>query len=272
MCDVAHIAGLMAAGVIPSAFPYADIVTTTTHKTLRGPRGALVFARKKHEHAINSGVFPAIQGGPHNHTIGAIAVAMRAAAQPEFKAYQQQVLDNSQSLARTLVANKFRLVTGGTDNHLVLLDLSPQQIKGNRAESILERVNIIANKNTVLSDKSAKNPSGLRLGTPAMTTRGMGIAEAELLGIFITQTLQLCKEIEKANRGAQAFAGAVAADKRLDRIRAEVIDMAHKFPVPSSALWPGPADQSEKPTVDSLAGSHTGRRQHLRIFRRAWHT
>lgn len=193
LADMAHIAGLVAAKVIPTPFSYADIVTTTSHKSLRGPRGALIFFRKgvwrsspktkddqpyNLEGPINSSVFPGHQGGPHNHTIAALAVALKQAQAPDFHAYQAQVLANAKAFAKRLGEVKsrgglgYRLVSGGTDNHLVLVDLRPSSVDGARVERILELVGVAVNKNTIPGDRSALAPGGLRMGTPAMTTRG----------------------------------------------------------------------------------------------------
>lgn len=192
LSDMAHISGLVAGKVIPSPFDHSDIVTTTTHKSLRGPRGAMIFFRKglrrtdakgkeefyDLEGPINASVFPGHQGGPHNHTITALAVALKQAQSSQFRDYQQQVLANGKALAARLGGEKgkgglgYKVVSGGTDNHLVLLDLKDRQIDGARVERILELVGVASNKNTVPGDKSALKPGGLRMGTPAMTTRG----------------------------------------------------------------------------------------------------
>merc|ERR1719163_1139043 len=187
MFDMAHISGLVAAGVHPSPFKYADVVTTTTHKSLRGPRGAMIFFRRgvkgtdkkgnkimyDLEDKINQAVFPGLQGGPHNHTITALAIALKAAGSPEFKEYQTQVLKNSAAMAKALSAKGYNLVSGGTENHLVLVDLRDKNVDGARVERVLELVDINCNKNTVPGDKSALQPHGLRVGAPAMTTRGL---------------------------------------------------------------------------------------------------
>uniref|UniRef100_T1GJL3 Serine hydroxymethyltransferase n=1 Tax=Megaselia scalaris TaxID=36166 RepID=T1GJL3_MEGSC len=183
--DMAHISGLVAAGIIPSPFEYADVVSTTTHKTLRGPRAGVIFFRKgvrkvkpngdkvmyDIEGRINQAVFPGLQGGPHNHAIAGIAVAMQQAKTPEFVEYQKQVVLNAKRLSDGLISKGYNIVTGGTDVHLVLVDLRSAGVTGARAEYILEEVSIACNKNTVPGDKSALNPSGIRLGTPALTTR-----------------------------------------------------------------------------------------------------
>ena len=179
LADMAHVSGLVAAGVVSNPFEYCDIVTTTTHKSLRGPRGGMIFFRRggdigdKFESAINNAVFPGLQGGPHNHTIGGLAVALKQACEPEFKVYQQQVVKNSQALATRLVELGYTLVSGGTDNHLVLLDLRPKGLDGARVEAVLEKAEITLNKNSVPGDKSAIVPGGIRIGAPAMSTRGL---------------------------------------------------------------------------------------------------
>lgn len=187
LSDMAHISGLVAGGVIPSPFPHSDVVTTTTHKSLRGPRGAMIFFRKgvrrvdkngKEEHydlegPINASVFPGHQGGPHNHTITALAVALQQAQTQTFKDYQRTVLLNAKALAERLGSMGYTIVGGGTDNHLVLIDLKNKNIDGARVERVLELVGVASNKNTVPGDKSAMKPGGLRMGSPAMTTRGL---------------------------------------------------------------------------------------------------
>lgn len=174
MVDMAHIAGLVAAGLHPSPVPYADFVTTTTHKTLRGPRGGLILCKAKYAAAIDKAVFPGIQGGPLMHVIAAKAVALKEALAPEFKAYQEQVVKNAKALAGALVGRGFNLVSGGTDNHLMLVDLRNKNITGKEAEHVIERVGVTANKNAIPFDpQSPFITSGIRLGTPAATSRGM---------------------------------------------------------------------------------------------------
>merc|ERR1719203_2571916 len=187
LADMAHVSGLVAAGTIPSPFEYADIVTTTTHKSLRGPRGAMIFYRKGQkgvdkngnpimydfEDRINGAVFPGLQGGPHNQSITALATALKMGQSPEFKQYQEQVMKNAQSLAETLKARSFDLVSGGTSNHLLLIDLRSKGVNGNKSELVCEAASIVLNKNTIPGDKSAMNPCGLRVGAPAMTSRGL---------------------------------------------------------------------------------------------------
>lgn len=220
LSDMAHISGLVAASSIPSPFAHSDIVTTTTHKSLRGPRGAMIFFRKgvrstdkagnainyDLEGPINSSVFPGHQGGPHNHTITALAVALRQAQTPEFKAYQQQVLSNAKALAGRLGGRKeenglgYDIVSGGTDNHLVLVDLKARKIDGARVERVLELVGVAANKNTVPGDKSAMKPFGVRMGTPAMTTRGFGTQDFERVADIVHRAVEITKRVDAEAR------------------------------------------------------------------------
>ena len=172
--DMAHIAGLVAAGLHPSPIPYADVVSTTTHKTLRGPRGGIIMCRAKHAQAIDKAIFPGTQGGPLMHIIAAKAVALKEAMQPEFVTYQKQVIKNAATLADALKAGGFSLVSGGTDNHLMLVDLRPQNLSGKAAEKLLDEVGITVNKNAIPFDPvSPSVTSGIRIGTPAVTTQAM---------------------------------------------------------------------------------------------------
>ncbi|KAK1781421.1 serine hydroxymethyltransferase [Copromyces sp. CBS 386.78] len=218
LADMAHISGLVAAKVLPGPFTHADIVTTTSHKSLRGPRGAMIFFRRgvrrtnkkgeqelyNLENPINASVFPGHQGGPHNHTISALAVALKQAQTPEFRAYQSQVLANAQALAARLGEPKeknglgYTIVSGGTDNHLVLIDLKPQGIDGSRVERVLELVGVASNKNTVPGDKSALTPGGLRIGTPAMTTRGFTEEDFSRVADIIDRAVTIAVRINKA--------------------------------------------------------------------------
>jgi glycine hydroxymethyltransferase len=190
VADIAHIAGLVAAGLHPSPVPHCAIVTTTTHKTLRGPRGGLILADREHAPAMNKAVFPGIQGGPLCHVVAAKAVAFGEALQPSFRTYAAAVIDNAQALGARLVARGHRLVSGGTDNHLVLLDLG-DRCSGREAEEALGRAGITVNKNTVPGEKRGPTEaSGIRIGTPAMTTRGLGRAEAERVGDLVADVLE----------------------------------------------------------------------------------
>jgi glycine hydroxymethyltransferase len=191
MVDMAHIAGLVATGLHPSPVPYADVVTTTTHKTLRGPRGGLILAKEEFAKKLNSAVFPGTQGGPLMHIIAAKAVALKEAASPEFKAYQTQVILNAKAMADELIKGGIKLFSGGTDNHLMLADLRGTGVTGRELEVMLDEVNITANKNGIPFDTEAKamNPNGIRLGTPAMTTRGMKEPEARIIAQLIVKVI-----------------------------------------------------------------------------------
>ncbi|MDH5542989.1 MAG: serine hydroxymethyltransferase [Nitrospinota bacterium] len=191
MTDMAHFAGLVAAGLHPSPVPHSDFVTTTTHKTLRGPRGGMVLCKKEHAKALNSAIFPGIQGGPLMHVIAAKAVAFKLALEPEFKVYQAQILKNAKTLADNLLSAGFRLVSGGTDVHLVLVDLRPKNITGKEAEEVLEKAGITVNKNTIPFDpEKPMVTSGVRIGTPALTTRGMKEKEMTQIAEWITEAIE----------------------------------------------------------------------------------
>lgn len=211
IADISHIAGLVVANLHPSPFAYADVVTMTTHKTLRGPRGAVIFAKKELEEKINKSVFPGLQGGPHIHTIAGIAYILGQALKKKFYNYQKQILINSKILAEELIKNGFKLYTGGTDNHLMIIDLKPLNLDGKTAENLLESANIIANRNSLPSDSSPFNPTGLRLGTPAITTRGLKENEMKIISIFFKRLL-----IDKSS----PF-----------KIKKEVIELTKKFPL-----------------------------------------
>ncbi|MDR6586056.1 serine hydroxymethyltransferase [Herbaspirillum sp. BH-1] len=190
MVDMAHYAGLIAAGVYPNPVPFADFVTSTTHKSLRGPRGGVILMKAEHEKAINSAIFPGIQGGPLMHVIAAKAVAFKEAASPEFKAYQQQVVKNADVLAKTLIKRGLRIVSGGTESHVMLVDLRPKGLTGKEAEAILGSAHMTCNKNGIPNDPEKPFvTSGIRLGSPAMTTRGFKEAEAEKVGNLIADVL-----------------------------------------------------------------------------------
>jgi glycine hydroxymethyltransferase len=191
MVDMAHFAGLVAAGVYPSPIPHADVVTTTTHKTLRGPRGGLILCKAEHAKTIDKAVFPGLQGGPLEHCIAAKAVAFGEALQPDFKAYAERVVANAQALAGALTQRGYHIVSGGTDNHLMLVDLRNKNLTGKLAEQALDKAGITVNKNTV--PRETQSPfvtSGIRLGTPALTTRGMGTAEMVRVAELIDEVLQ----------------------------------------------------------------------------------
>lgn len=191
MVDMAHIAGLVAAGVHPSPVPYADFVTTTTHKTLRGPRGGAILCKEKYAKDIDKAIFPGIQGGPLMHVIAAKAVCFKEAMSPEFKTYQTKVVENAKTLAAALIAKGFNIVSGGTDNHMFLVDLRSKDITGKAAEHLLDEIGITVNKNTVpFETQSPFVTSGIRIGTPATTTRGFGKAEMEEIADIIAWTIE----------------------------------------------------------------------------------
>ena len=213
MVDMAHIAGLVAAGLHPSPVPYADVVTTTTHKTLRGPRGGMILCREELAKAIDKAIFPGTQGGPLMHIIAAKAVAFGEALQPAFRVYQEKILENAQALATGLLNRGYRLVSGGTDNHLMLLDLRDRDITGKELEARLDAVHITANKNAVPGDtRSPFITSGVRLGTPAVTSRGFGTAEMDHIAAWIDDTVR-------------DFEGTRA------RITEEVIALCEQYPI-----------------------------------------
>jgi glycine hydroxymethyltransferase len=190
MVDMAHYSGLIAAGVYPNPVPHADIVTSTTHKSLRGPRGGIILMKAEHEKAINSAVFPGLQGGPLMHVIAAKAIAFHEALQPSFKDYQKQVIANAHTLAETLIARGLRIVSGGTQSHVMLVDLRPKHITGKEAEAVLGQAHITVNKNSIPNDpEKPLVTSGVRLGSPAMTTRGFKETEAAQVGHLIADVL-----------------------------------------------------------------------------------
>jgi glycine hydroxymethyltransferase len=215
MVDIAHFAGLVATGLHPSPIPYAELVTTTTHKTLRGPRGGLIICRRDLAKSVDSSVFPGNQGGPLMHVIAAKAVALKEALSPEFKTYQQQIITNAKALAAGLLKRGFRLVSGGTDNHLMLLDLRGTELTGKVAQETLDRARITVNKNAIPFDpRSPFVTSGVRLGTPAVTSRGMKEQEMAVIADLITRALQK-----------------VGDERGLATIAAEVRDLCGQFPI-----------------------------------------
>ncbi|HVW27225.1 MAG TPA: serine hydroxymethyltransferase [Polyangiaceae bacterium] len=214
--DIAHIAGLVAAGVHPSPVGIADVVTSTTHKTLRGPRGGMILCKAEHAAAIDKAVFPGLQGGPHNHTTAGIAVAAQEASQPAFKVYAKRIVENAKALAEALLSRGFRLVTGGTDNHLILVDLTPKGVPGKVAAKALDRAGIEANYNSIPFDpRKPFDPSGLRIGTPSITSRGMGTAEMEKLASWM-----------------DAVVSAPDDEKLIERVAGEVRECCASFPAP----------------------------------------
>jgi glycine hydroxymethyltransferase len=218
--DMAHYAGLVAAGLHHNPVPVADFVTTTTHKTLRGPRAGLILCREQYGTDVNRSVFPGLQGGPLMHVIAGKAVCFAEAMKPEFKTYAQNILDNAKALAEVLLSGGLKLVSGGTENHLMLVDVTALGIGGSAAEHALEACGITVNKNMIPFDtRKPMDPSGIRIGTPALTTRGMGIAEMQRIGAWILESL-------KSPDDGQLHA----------RLRGEVSEMCTQFPVPAANL------------------------------------
>lgn len=207
MADIAHIAGLVAAGLHPSPVPYADFVTTTTHKTLRGPRGGMIMCRAEFAKSVDKMIFPGIQGGPLVHVIAAKAVALKEAMGEEFRSYQRRVIDNARTLAAELVKKGFRIISGGTDNHLMLVDLTSKGITGRDAENALDQAGITVNKNAIPYDQRPPTiTSGIRLGTPSVTTRGMGTTEMIEIADLITAVINDSKEPQAIRTNAQRVA------------------------------------------------------------------
>jgi glycine hydroxymethyltransferase len=215
MVDMAHIAGLVAAGVHPSPLPYADYVTTTTHKTMRGPRGGLILAKKEYGKSLNSKIFPGIQGGPLMHVIAAKAVSFKEAMSQEFVVYQQQVVKNSQALAAALIHYGFRLVSGGSDNHLILVDLTNKDITGKQAEEILESAGLTVNKNAVPFDTESRFVTGgIRIGTPAVTSRGLKEHEMRQIAQWMNRAILNHRD-----------------EQEIRKIRSEVRELCERFPI-----------------------------------------
>jgi glycine hydroxymethyltransferase len=214
--DIAHIAGLVAGGAHPSPVPHADVVTTTTHKTLRGPRGGMILCKKDHRKAVNGAVFPGLQGGPHNHTTAGIAVALKEAATPAFKAYAAQIVSNAKALAAALLERGYDLVSGGTENHLILIDLTKKGVPGKVAAQALDAAGMVCNYNTVPFDpRKPMDPSGIRLGTPAITSRGMKEPEMVKLAAWMDRIISKPEDTE-----LQA------------RVAAEIAEQCKAFPAP----------------------------------------
>ncbi len=214
--DMAHFAGLVAGGVHPNPVPYADVVTTTTHKTLRGPRGAMILCKEKHAKAVDKAVFPGLQGGPHNATTAGIAVALKEASGPEFRAYAKAIVDNAKILASELVSKGFKLVSGGTDNHLMLVDLTNKGLGGKPFAIALEKAGIVLNYNTVPGEtRKPSDPSGIRLGTPSVTSRGFGPTEMRKIAAWMA-----------------GVAASPEDEAGLNRVNAEVSALCADFPIP----------------------------------------
>ncbi len=220
VADIAHISGLVAAGVHPSPVPHADVVSTTTHKMLRGPRGAMILCKEEHARLIDRAVFPGLQGGPHNHTTAAIAVALKEASTPEFVKYAEQVVKNAKALAAALIEDGFDLVSGGTDNHLILIDVTNKGHAGKVVSKALNRAGIVCNCNTVPYDpRKPFDPSGVRIGTPSITSRGMKESDMKAIADWITHVVDHVDDAEA-----------------LDRTAAEIAEFCRAFPPPGLGL------------------------------------
>jgi glycine hydroxymethyltransferase len=218
LADIAHIAGLVAGGAHPTPVGHARVITTTTHKTLRGPRGAMILSTAEDAKKIDSAILPGLQGGPHNHTTAAIAVALREAAQPEFKEYAQNIVSNAKALAEELLARGFDLVSGGTDNHLILIDLQNKGVRGKPAAKALDRAGLELNFNAVPFDpRPPANPSGLRIGTPSVTSRGMGRSEMREIARWMDEGVEAVRTVD---------------DAAIARIFGEVKELTSRFPAP----------------------------------------
>ena len=260
MVDMAHISGLVAGKCAQSPFQFADVVTSTTHKTLRGPRSGIIFARIQYMEMINAAVFPSLQGGPHNNQIGALAVALKEADSPDFKSYTRAVVANAQALSRRLIERGYKLATGGTDNHLLLWDVRALGLTGSKVEKVLEMVGITTNKNSIAGDVSAMNPGGVRIGTPALTSRGFGETDFDIVAHFLHRGASLAVEAQTKAAdelktkhkpvGAEKlqtitvplkdFISILTSDEDIQRkiveLREDVLAFASTFPMPGSPL------------------------------------
>ena len=236
MMDMAHISGLVATGEAANPFDYCDIVTTTTHKSLRGPRAGMIFFRKDDrgfEKKINDGVFPGLQGGPHDHQIAAIATQLKEVATPEFKEYCIQIKKNAKALAEAMMAKGYKLCTDGTDNHLILWDVRPLGLTGSKIEKVCDLINISLNKNTVHGDRSAQSPGGVRIGTPALTTRGLKEADFVKVADFLDRAVKISLDVQKTSgKKLKDFVAALPSNKDIPVLAKEVATFATSFPMP----------------------------------------
>jgi len=237
MTDMAHFAGLVAAQVVADPFKYSDFVTTTTHKSLRGPRSGVIFFRKDEkfdfENKINFAVFPSLQGGPHNNVIAGIAVQFKEVNTPAFRTYAQQIVKNAAHLGKVLVEKGYTLATGGTDNHLILWNLRPQKLTGSKFETLCDAVSITVNKNAIHGDKSALTPGGVRVGTPALTSRGFVEKDFTAVAEFLDRAVKLALKIQdKSGAQLEDFKKAIKTDEEVATLRADVRKFSRKFPMP----------------------------------------
>merc|ERR1712117_775366 len=238
MADIAHISGLVATGQHPSPFEHCDVVTTTTHKSLRGPRSGMIFFKYSHKIAdikerIDMAVFPGLQGGPHNHQIGGLAVQLLEAASDDFKAYSKKVVDNARTLADALKAKGHKLASDGTDNHLVLWDLRPHGLTGSKVEKVCEVCSISLNRNAVHGDASALSPGGVRIGSPAMTTRGCTAEDFKKSGLFLDRCCQIALKVQEVNgKKLKDFEAGLVGNSDVSALKAEVEAWATSFGYP----------------------------------------
>ena len=233
MADIAHTSGLIATGLLKSPFEHVDVVTSTTHKSLRGPRSGIIICRKEYEERINFAVFPMLQGGPHNVAIAALAVQLKEVATNEFKEYSQQVIKNAQALAKGLMDRGEKLICDGTVNHLVMWDCRPHGLTGSKVEKVLDLMHITTNKNSVVGDKNAASPGGIRLGTPALTTRGMMEADMDQVAEFICKSVSISKRIQEvAGKKLVDFITHLEKDEEIKQVGEEVKAFARKFSIP----------------------------------------
>jgi len=235
MMDMAHISGLVATGQAVSPFQYCDVVTTTTHKSLRGPRAGLIFYRKDDrgfELKIANAVFPGLQGGPHMHQIAGVATQLKEVATPEFKEYARQVRANATALGSKLISLGYTIATGGTDNHLVLWDLKPQNLNGAKMQTVCDNCSITLNKNAVLGDRSALTPGGVRIGAPALTTRGLKEEGFVKVAEFLHQAVCIALKIQESNKTMKDFEAAVKASPEVKALKFAVQSYITQFPMP----------------------------------------
>ena len=236
MMDMAHISGLVATQEAANPFEYCDIVTTTTHKSLRGPRAGMIFFRKDErgfEKKINDAVFPGLQGGPHDHQIAGIATQLKEVATPEFKQYCIQIKKNAKALAQALMDKGYTICTNGTDNHLILLDVRPFGLTGSKVEKVCDLINISLNKNTVHGDKSAQSPGGVRIGTPALTTRGLKEQDFVKVADYLDRAIKIALDVQNTSgKKLKDFVAALPANKDIPVLAKEVATFATSFPMP----------------------------------------
>lgn len=236
LCDMAHVSGLIAAQIMDSPFEFCDVVTTTTHKSLRGPRAGMIFFKRDErdfEDKINMAVFPALQGGPHEHQIAGIATQLKEVMTDEFKTYSKQVVTNAQALAKCLIDKGHKLATGGTENHLILWDLRPKGLTGSKVEHACDLCHITLNKNAVMGDRSALSPGGVRIGTPALTTRGFTEKDFVQVGEYLDRVVKICLDVQnKVGKKLVDFKKEIKTNEELKTLSNEVNDFAKKFPMP----------------------------------------